>query len=304
MAGRAKRHHEHEKKVYLDHFLRAKHAITNSLPTARPCTCSDIIAAQEEQGFSDAEAAYIAVILFEAGSETTSSELYGFVQAMLLYPETQIRAQQELDSICGDTPPTFEYISRLPYIRACVKETLRWMAAIPTGAVPHSLIQEDTYNGYRLPKDAIVLLNIFTIHRDPSRYSNPARFQPERFLGDNTTAAESFAQPDVSLRDHFGFGSGRRVCAGMHLAEKTMSIAIARLLWAFEFRPVLTGDGNEILPVQDVYVPGSATRPVEFEVRVSERKGRGKVVREMWEGVKEGDGVPSSEEVYGGGGDF
>ncbi|KAI9871957.1 MAG: hypothetical protein M1823_008303, partial [Watsoniomyces obsoletus] len=100
--------------------------------------------AQSKDGFSDDQAAYISGTLLEAGSDTTSSTLYGFVQAMLLYPEVQKKAQQEIDDVVGpDRLPTMDDEPELPYIRACIKETLRWMPTTILGAVPHAVTKDD-----------------------------------------------------------------------------------------------------------------------------------------------------------------
>lgn len=69
--------------------------------------------------------AYISGTLLEAGSDTTSSTLYAFVQAMLLYPEVQRHAQQHIDSVVGDRLPTMDDQPNLPYVRMIMKETLR-----------------------------------------------------------------------------------------------------------------------------------------------------------------------------------
>lgn len=283
MTARAIKHRAYESKIYSNFFQPVKHAIINKSPTAPACTIEDILTAQEQEGFSDAFAATIASDLFEAGSETTSSELYGFAQAMLLYPETQRKAQAEIDALCGDRCPSLDDLSNLPYTRACVKETLRWMPAAAIG-IPHALTEDDEYKGYKLPAGAIVMINIWAIHRDPARYPEPTKFSPERFLGDDTTAAESFALSDASKRDHYAFGSGRRVCPGIHLAERSMSLVIARMLWAFEFRPEVDG----VLPKQDDFVQGMAVHPKKFGAEIRVRKGRERVVEGMWREVEGG----------------
>ena len=288
MSGQATMHHEHEKKIYKSYYLRAKDAIVKRLPTSRTCTCDDIVENQEREAFDDDFATYIACTIFEAGSETTSSELYGFAQAMLLYPAAQRKGQAEVDALCGDDRwPTFEDMPNLPYVRACVKETLRWMPATLIGAVPHALIENDNYMGYRLPAGAMILLNIWTIHRDPERYTDAERFLPERYLGDDTTAAESFAHPDVSKRDHFSFGSGRRVCPGMHLADRSIFLVIARTLWAFDIKLKIGDDGIPRLPQQDQFVQGMAVHPKKFEVNITPRnERRAELVTRMWEEAK------------------
>jgi cytochrome P450 len=98
--------------------------------------------------------------LLQAGSETTSAILIGFFQAMVLYPEVAKKAQAEIDRVCGDRLPELYDVPDLPYIRACMKESMRWMPASALG-VPHALIQDDSYLGYHIPKGATVLLNVW-----------------------------------------------------------------------------------------------------------------------------------------------
>jgi cytochrome P450 len=70
--------------------------------------------------------AYTSGTLLEAGSDTTSSTLYAFVQAMLLYPEAQRKAQVQIDQVVGSARmPTMDDAPNLPYIRSIMKETLR-----------------------------------------------------------------------------------------------------------------------------------------------------------------------------------
>jgi cytochrome P450 len=108
---------------------------------------------------SDEQAAYLAGSLLEAGSDTTSSILMGFVLAMLVTPEVQKVAQEELDRVVGpDRLPTMDDAPSLPYIRAIVKEAIRWMPTTVMAA-PHSVMQDDYYMGYKIPAGATVLCN-------------------------------------------------------------------------------------------------------------------------------------------------
>jgi cytochrome P450 len=75
--------------------------------------------------------------------------------AMITYPETQARAQAELDKVVGRSRlPTFSDYPHLPYIRAMVKETLRWGQLDPLG-VPHRSTEDDWYRGMFIPKGTI-----------------------------------------------------------------------------------------------------------------------------------------------------
>ena len=117
---------------------------------------------QKEEGFSDDLAAYISGSILQAGSETSSGILVGFVQAMVLFPEIAKKAQEELDRVCGDRLPDLNDVPNLPYIRACMKESLRWMPGVPLGT-PHATTQDDEYMGYRIPKNATIILNVWYV---------------------------------------------------------------------------------------------------------------------------------------------
>ena len=76
---------------------------------------------------------------------------------MALFPEAQKKAQAELDKVVGPHRlPNFSDIPKMPYIRAVVMETMRWMPVTPFG-VPHSAIADDTYKGYHIPKGTCLI---------------------------------------------------------------------------------------------------------------------------------------------------
>lgn len=110
---------------------------------------------------SDEQAAYLSGSLLEAGSDTTSAILVGFVQAMLVSPEVQRRAQAEVDREVGAARlPTMEDAPNLPYLRAIVKECIRWMPTTIMGPL-HCVTQNDAYMGFRIPAGAAVLINVW-----------------------------------------------------------------------------------------------------------------------------------------------
>jgi cytochrome P450 len=283
-------HHKVELNIFKGHWMTAKQKILNKQLSANSCVVGDMMKMQEEEGFSDDFAAYQSGTYFEAGSDTTSSELYAFAQAMILYPEVQKKAQAELDAVVGeDRYPNLDDMPELPYIRACLKETLRWMPTALLGAAPHATTEDDYYKGYFIPRDTAVVLNAWAISRDPARHPRPERFEPERYLNDNCNSADSAGQADVSKRDHFAFGAGRRVCVGMHVADRSMLLGIARTLWAFDIRPVKDGNGREVLPKQDDFEQGFVVVPKVFGIDLKVRsEKKEKIIREEWESAKKG----------------
>lgn len=264
----AKELHSKERELYVGHFLNAKTALKNG--TAKPCFCVDLVRAQDEEKFSDDLAGYVSGSLLEAGSDTTAATLVGFVQAMVLFPEVAKAAQEELDLVCADKLPTMDDEPKLPYIRGAVKESMRWMPTDILG-VPHAVIRDDEYMGYKIPKGAGVMWNVWAIHMDPKRHPDPRRFDPARYKDDRQTAAEAASNGDATKRDQFVFGAGRRLCQGMHIAERSLFLAISRLLWAFDFDKALDKDGNEIVPDADDLTEGLFVLPKPFPARIVPR---------------------------------
>ncbi|KAK3497921.1 cytochrome P450 [Neurospora hispaniola] len=279
---KAKDLHKKELGLYKGHWLKAKEDTLKG--TITHCFCEDAVPVQKKEGFSDDEAAYIAGTLLEAGSDTTSSTLYGFVQAMLLYPEVQRKAQEEIDLVIGpDRLPTMDDEPNLQYCRAIVKESLRWMPTTIMGAVPHAVTQDDYYNGYLIPAHAAVVNNAWAINHDPVRAPEPRKFKPERHLDDKLSLADSAANPDPSKRDQFTFGAGRRICPGIHVAERSLFLGVARMLWGFNIAPKIGVDGKEIIPDQEKLTQGFVCMPEEYPATITPRDERRKgIMEEEW----------------------
>ncbi|KAJ9643783.1 hypothetical protein H2204_001928 [Knufia peltigerae] len=277
----AKELHRHERELYLGHWLNAKAAIKEG--SIRPCFCVGMAEAQKSDGFSDDQAAYIAGTLLEAGSDTTSSTLVGFVLAMLLYPEVQKKAQAEIDQLVGDRLPTMDDEPQLQYVRGVIKESLRWAPTTPLGGVPHAVTKDDEYLGYRIPKGAGVVNNAWSIHMDPKRHPEPRKFEPMRYAEDTQSLSDSAANPDGSKRDQFTFGAGRRICQGIHVAERSLFLAVSRILWAFNIEPAKDASGNPIIPDQEKFTQGFVCMPEPFPASIKARSpGRAKLVDEEW----------------------
>jgi hypothetical protein len=80
------------------------------------------------------------------------------------------------------------------------------------------------------------------MHHDENRWEKPEDFMPERFERHPKLASQYTSDgPD---RDHFGYGAGRRVCPGIHVAERNLFIGISKLLWAFNFQKKGIGHGK------------------------------------------------------------
>jgi cytochrome P450 len=165
--------------------------------------------------------------------------------AMIAYPETQVRAQAELDAVVGrDRLPTFADYPHLPYVRAMVKEILRWKTVAPLG-LPHRVTEDDWYEGMFIPKGTICIPNIWLMNRDPEVYGeNAAQFEPARHLDANGNIAS--ALPDTKDEGHVSYGFGRRECPGRHVANNSLFINMAIILWAMKIERKKDASGRSL----------------------------------------------------------
>ncbi|KIL53882.1 hypothetical protein M378DRAFT_174541 [Amanita muscaria Koide BX008] len=101
---------------------------------------------------------------------------------MALHPETQRKAQMEIDQFVGkERLPTYEDRASLPYVEALYREFQRWRPVTPLGVL-HTATDDDMYKGFYIPKGTLVIPNVWAIGRDEAIYQDPERFMPERFF--------------------------------------------------------------------------------------------------------------------------
>ncbi|PNS21541.1 Phenylacetate 2-hydroxylase [Sphaceloma murrayae] len=179
----------------------------------------------------DEEQKYFALgSLMEAGSDTSRMTMSQVIAAATLQPDWVQRCQAELDKVCGDAArlPTFDDKNQLKIITGVVKEGLRWRPFAPIG-FPTMSTQDDEFEGYKWPAGTIFTWNNHYITQNEEEYEQATRFWPERWFNDDL---------DKVLKGHWSFGPGRRVCVGYNVAQTNLWIALARLLYCFDFHPV------------------------------------------------------------------
>lgn len=238
------------------------------------------IRAREGVSLSDRDFAFIPASLFGAGSDTTASTLCSAILAMVTNPHVLETAHAELDAVIGRSrSPTFADEQSLPYVRAICKEVLRWRPVAVLGGTPHASSESDVYNGYHIPAGTTILGNSWAINLNEKYYPEPHSFEPVRFLEGTQppghlpelarvekTMARLRGVPHPSRTGHSSFGWGRRICPGESLAENSLFIALAKLLWGFDILPM----EGRVYDTLD-YTDGFNIRPRPFPCRIEPR---------------------------------
>ncbi|KAJ0750036.1 putative geraniol 8-hydroxylase [Helianthus annuus] len=169
------------------------------------------------------------VDLFLAGTETSSSTTEWAMTELFLNPDMFAKVRKEVSSIVGeDGKINEEKILDLPYLHAVIKETMRLHLSVPLLA-PHKTENEVKLGDYIVPKNIQILVNVWAMARDPMYWENPLSFMPERFL-----------KSEVDYKgQHFQFlpfGSGRRMCPGIPLAHRVVSLMVASFVYHFDWK--------------------------------------------------------------------
>ncbi|KAH9956415.1 cytochrome P450 [Russula dissimulans] len=208
--------------------------------------------------------------MYAAAAGTTVTSVMSFVAGVLLCPDIQIRAQRELDEVTRrERLPTFEDRSALPFVDAICKEALRWRPALPL-ALPHATTEDDVYEGFLIPKGALVVGNAWAILHDSVTYPEPDSFKPERFL-----KADGSLRDDPVLVSVFGFG--KRICPGRHFVDGTLFIVVATLLSVLKI-----GEENGHDEGPNVFSCGAVNRltrrPIRFSITPRDKQAEELIV--------------------------
>ncbi|CAJ1946844.1 unnamed protein product [Sphenostylis stenocarpa] len=200
--------------------------------------------------------------LILGGTDSTAVTLTWALSLLLRNPLAMEKVKEEIDMNVGKDGYIRESdTSKLVYLQAIVKETLRLYPPAPLSS-PREFTENCTLGGYHIKKGTRLLHNLWKIHRDPSVWSDPLEFKPERFL---TT------HKDVDLRGHhyelLPFGSGRRVCAGMSLGLNMVHFTLANLLHSFD----ILNPSAEPIDMTEIF-GFTNTRATPLEVLIFSRK--------------------------------
>jgi cytochrome P450 len=176
--------------------------------------------------------------LVVAGVDTTSNTFMNTLNILVNHPEIQDKAYEEIVKVVGNHRLP-NHADEIPYIDALVTESMRFRPLFTPGGIPHTTVEEDTYEGYRIPAGTPVVFNNHIIHFDPTLYKDPLVFNPDRYLMEEDLGEKPVRKP------HYGFGAGPRICPGQAFSEMSLFLTIARLLCSFKLLHPLDVNGQE-----------------------------------------------------------
>jgi cytochrome P450 len=135
-----------------------------------------------------------------------------------------------------------------------------------------------------IPANTTVVMNTWAINHDPNEYDDPDNFEPDRFLehplGIKKSQAAELGDGMPSRKPSYAFGAGRRICAGQRMAENSMMMAMAKLIWTFDIK---TREEKMDMSMLTAFKDAILTGPKEFSVDLELRDDwRRSVIQEQW----------------------
>jgi len=191
-----------------------------------------------------------------AGHETTAAMLSWCVFCLATNRDVERKLQEEVDRVLGDQTPTLELISQMPYLRACMAESLRMYPqppilirrALSDDTLPGGLSPPEGVTEFPIAKGADIFMSTWNLHRSPLLWKDPDTYRPERFTekfqgsgawgGFDPERSPGALYPNEIMADFafLPFGGGARKCVGDQFALVEGSVALAMMVRKFEFR--------------------------------------------------------------------
>ncbi|XP_077469677.1 cytochrome P450 1B1 [Stigmatopora argus] len=201
--------------------------------------------------------------IFGASQDTLSTMLQWIVLILVKYPEIQACLQNEVDKVVDrGRLPSIEDQAELPYVMAFIYEVMRFTSFVPL-TIPHYTTTDTSINGYTIPKNTVVFINQWSCNHDPAIWSQPEKFDPQRFLD-----LSGHLNKDL-CRSVLIFSLGRRRCIGEELSKLHIFLFTALLAHQCHIR------ADPDAPPDLGYTYGLTLKPNTFSIAVSLRDSQG-----------------------------
>ncbi|MBE9030120.1 cytochrome P450 [filamentous cyanobacterium LEGE 11480] len=167
--------------------------------------------------------------LFAAGYELVAYSLAFTFYLISQHPAVEAKLLAEIDRVLATQPMSTEALAQMPYLEQVLQESMR---LLPAAAITsRQAIMPVTIGDYTVPKNSMILIAPWTLHRRADIFPEPEKFDPERFSADRQT---SHPIPNFS---HLTFAAGPRACIGKAFAMMQMRINLALILQRYRLIP-------------------------------------------------------------------
>ncbi|MDE3741425.1 cytochrome P450 [Maribacter polysaccharolyticus] len=185
------------------------------------------------------------LILFTAGHETTANALSFTLFLLAKHKKIQERVFKEVSQVEWASDDILQHITQLKYTKQCIEEAMRLYP--PVYIIDRMAIEDDSLGEIEIPKNTLILLSIYELHRYSGFWDSPGDFNPDRFKEDNTKNLQEYYYP---------FGAGPRMCVGNNFAMYEMVMTIAEIIKKYSLKTSINAvEINPLISLKPKAVP-------------------------------------------------
>lgn len=179
-----------------------------------------------EQVLSDRELLCQLIMFVVGGYDTSATALTFLAYSLALNPDVMNCLQEEIDTTFPNKAPIeYDALMQMEYLDCVFNENMRLYPSIArTDRIAKETV---TVKGITIPKNMLVSVPFFALHRDPELWPEPEEFRPERFSKENRDKIHPYS--------YMPFGVGPRNCVGMRFAQAMVKLALVEILQHYSF---------------------------------------------------------------------
>ncbi|CAG8651919.1 7502_t:CDS:2 [Funneliformis mosseae] len=195
--------------------------------------------------------------VFTGGLDTTSNTISYVIYFIAKYRDIYLKIRDEVLKVYGtlDNPNiVFESFEKLKYMDAVIQEAIRCFPTI--SLISRAATEDVDFDGFIIEADTTVYTNLKALSNNPKYFTDPEKFNPDRFLNDKGSMVKYSFLP---------FGNGVRMCPGRAWAMVQMKTFLIKLVSTFDIELV---DKN----AEVKYKYATVNRPVDINLHIKARK--------------------------------